>query len=83
VSDMEGHGQIRRPFWTKFPASSTGRVGSATRHEGLVGREQKEVLQCSPMQCSASEGFSFTFFYYFFLSFSLSSNVMIVECCEL
>ena len=50
-SEMEGHGQIRRPFWTKFPASSTGRVGSATRHEGLVGREQKEVLQCNAMQC--------------------------------
>jgi len=61
-SEIKGHGRIRRPFWPKFPASSTSQGGSETRQEG-VGRE--EVLQCNAMQARV---FLFCFVFLLFLS---------------
>lgn len=77
-SEIEGHGRIRRPFWAKFPASSTGRVWSATRHEGVGWGAQGGG---AAVQCNASKGFPFLFC---FSSFSLSALVIVVLCvCEL
>ena len=57
-SEIKGHGRIRRPFWAKFPASSTGRVWSATRHEGVGWGAQGGG---AAVQCNASKGFLFFF----------------------
>ena len=77
-SEIEGHGRIRRPFWAKFPASSTGRVWSATRHEGVGWGAQGGG---AAVQCNASKGFLF-FFSFLFFFFYLSLLRWLLCCCD-
>lgn len=42
---IESHEWIGWPFWAKFPAKLMGCAGETTTHEGLVGTEQKVLLQ--------------------------------------